>query len=89
VARLGGVDKMRLSGLSVDRDAGYVIIWAESPLFVRLHDAWGVINVKGTEKMHLKGIYVDRIHGISSLGYWTVHPGQPCPYSSANEESMA
>ena len=29
VARLGGVDKMRLYGLSVDRDAGYVIIWAE------------------------------------------------------------
>ena len=28
VARLGGVDKMRLSGISVDRDAGYVIIWA-------------------------------------------------------------
>ena len=28
VARLGGVDKMRLTGLSVDRDAGYVIIWA-------------------------------------------------------------
>ena len=27
VARLGGVDKMRLSGLSVDRDAGFVIIW--------------------------------------------------------------
>ena len=29
VARLGGVDEMRLAGLSVDRDAGYVIIWAE------------------------------------------------------------
>ena len=28
VARLGGVDKMRLHGLSVDRNAGYVIIWA-------------------------------------------------------------
>ena len=28
VARLGGVDKMRFSGLSVDKDAGYVIIWA-------------------------------------------------------------
>src|SRR5258706_4784100 len=28
VARLGGADKMRLSGISVDRDAGYVIIWA-------------------------------------------------------------
>ena len=27
VARLGGVDKMRLSWLRVDRDAGYVIIW--------------------------------------------------------------
>ena len=27
VAWLGGVDKMRLSGLNVDRDAGYVIIW--------------------------------------------------------------
>ena len=26
-ARLGGVDNMHLSGLSVDRDAGYVIIW--------------------------------------------------------------
>jgi len=30
VARLGGVDNMRLAGLSVDRDAGYVIIWAEA-----------------------------------------------------------
>src|SRR5258706_2183812 len=29
VARLGGVDKMRLSTLSVDRDAGYIIISAE------------------------------------------------------------
>ena len=29
VARLGGVDQMQLSGLSVDRDAGYVIIWAQ------------------------------------------------------------
>src|SRR5258706_7097278 len=29
VARLRGVDKMRLTGLSVDRDAGYVIIRAE------------------------------------------------------------
>ena len=28
LARLGGVDKLRLSGISVDRDAGYVIIWA-------------------------------------------------------------
>ena len=28
VARLGGVDKMRLSWLHVDRGAGYVIIWA-------------------------------------------------------------
>ena len=27
VARIGGVDKMDLSGLSVDRGAGYVIIW--------------------------------------------------------------
>ena len=34
VARLGGVDTMRLSRLSVDRDAGCVIIWARenSPL---------------------------------------------------------
>ena len=29
LARLEGVDKMRLTGLSVDRDAGYVIVWAE------------------------------------------------------------
>src|SRR5258706_337090 len=29
VAKLGGIDNMRLSGLSVDRDAGCVIIWAE------------------------------------------------------------
>ena len=28
VARLGGFDRMRLTGLSVDKDAGYVIIWA-------------------------------------------------------------
>ena len=28
VARLKGVDKMNLSGLNIDRDAGYVIIWA-------------------------------------------------------------
>ena len=28
VARFGGVDKMPLFGLCVDRDAGYVIIWA-------------------------------------------------------------
>ena len=28
LARLGGLDKLRLSGLDVDRDAGYVIIWA-------------------------------------------------------------
>ena len=28
LARLRGVDKLRLSGLSVDRDAGYAIIWA-------------------------------------------------------------
>ena len=27
LARLGGVDKMRFTGLIVDRDAGYVIIW--------------------------------------------------------------
>ena len=27
VARLGGVDNMHLSGLTVGRDAGYVIIW--------------------------------------------------------------
>src|SRR5258706_5240854 len=27
-ARLGGVDRMCLSGLSVDRGAGYVILWA-------------------------------------------------------------
>ena len=37
LARLGGVDKLRLSGLSVDRDAGYVIIWAsdDPPLWNR------------------------------------------------------
>ena len=29
VARLEGVDKMSLNRLSVDRDSGYVIIWAE------------------------------------------------------------
>ena len=29
VAKLGGVDQMRLSELSVDRDAGYVIIWTQ------------------------------------------------------------
>ena len=29
VARLGGVDTMRLTRLIVDRDAGYVVIWAE------------------------------------------------------------
>ena len=28
VATLGGVNQMRLTGLSVDKDAGYVIIWA-------------------------------------------------------------
>ena len=28
VARLRGVDEMRLSGLRIDRDAGFVIIWA-------------------------------------------------------------
>ena len=28
MARLGGADKMRFAGISVDRDAGYVIIWA-------------------------------------------------------------
>jgi len=27
MARLGGIDKMHLCGLCVDRDAGYVIIW--------------------------------------------------------------
>ena len=27
VAKLGGIDKMHLSRLNVDRDAGYVIIW--------------------------------------------------------------
>ena len=27
VARLGGIDKLRSSALSVDRDAGYIIIW--------------------------------------------------------------
>ena len=34
VARLRGVDEMRLSGLRVDRDAGFVIIWApeDSPI---------------------------------------------------------
>ena len=31
LARLGGVDKMRLSGLIVDRHAGYVMIWVGSP----------------------------------------------------------
>ena len=37
LARLGGVDKLRLSGLSVDKDAGYVIIWAsdDPPLWNR------------------------------------------------------
>ena len=37
LARLGGVDKLRLSELSVDRDAGYVIIWAsdDRPLWNR------------------------------------------------------
>ena len=30
VARLGVVDMMRLSGILVDRDAGYVIIWTQS-----------------------------------------------------------
>ena len=29
LARLGGVDKMRFYALNVDKDAGYVIIWAE------------------------------------------------------------
>ena len=33
VARLRGVDKMRLSGLSVDRDAGYVVIWEAEDWF--------------------------------------------------------
>ena len=32
LTRLRGVDKMRLSWLSVDRDAGYVIIWAAKDL---------------------------------------------------------
>ena len=30
VARLGGIDEMYLSGILVDRDAGYVIIWTQS-----------------------------------------------------------
>ena len=38
VAKLGGVDNMRLSGLHVDRDAGYVIIWvAEDSLMWTRH----------------------------------------------------
>ena len=32
LARLGGADKMRVYGLNVDRDAGYVIIWAAEDL---------------------------------------------------------
>ena len=32
IARLAGVDKMHLSALSVDRDAGYVILWAREDL---------------------------------------------------------
>ena len=37
IARLGGVDNMRLSGVTVDRGGGCVIIWAEedSPLWTR------------------------------------------------------
>ena len=38
VARLEGVDNMRLTGLSVDKDAGYVIIWAAQDLRGRTHD---------------------------------------------------
>ena len=32
VARLRGIDKMRVTGIDVDRDAGYVIIWAAKDL---------------------------------------------------------
>ena len=41
-ARLGGVDKMHLSGLIVDRDAGYVIIWVveDRPPYRGDHFIW-------------------------------------------------
>src|SRR5258706_1662019 len=38
VARLEGVDKMRLSGLYVDRDAAWVIIWAKEDSPQSTHD---------------------------------------------------
>ena len=42
VAKLGGVDKMHLSGLIVDRDAGYVIIWVveDRPPYRGDHFIW-------------------------------------------------
>ena len=42
VAKLGGVDKMHLSGLIVDRDAGYVIIWVveDRPAYRGDHFIW-------------------------------------------------
>ena len=42
VARLGGVNGMHLSGLSVDRDAGYVILWVveDRPPYRGDHFIW-------------------------------------------------
>ena len=43
LARLEGVDKMHLTGLSVDRDAGYVIVWAAEHYPLRTTRYWSFI----------------------------------------------
>ena len=52
---LRGVDGMRLSGLRVDRDAGYVILWAEEDSPQRIHDCsfiWWLNGRKPSNMVH-------------------------------------
>ena len=38
VARLGGIDKMHLSGIHLDREAGFVMLWAEDSRYNSARD---------------------------------------------------
>ena len=56
VARLGGVDKMDLSGLIVDRDAGYIMIWVveDRPPYSGDHFIWWLDERKPVDSRRMK-----------------------------------
>ena len=68
VVKLGGVDKMRFWLLDVDKDAGYIIAWAEQCWPWRTHERrsfiWWIDKRKPGQVVHLKDLITGWCRGL-------------------------